>query len=92
MFEDVLELRVKQATADLHREFDMLKSGLASSHDRGFVLRTHALSLVEMVREEQTAADLPPVVRELLARLVRRLEVHLELYQKLEDEAAKAAV
>lgn len=79
LFNQILELRVRQATEDLHKQCSILEGALRRGADTHYAIGVHAESLLEdllliEVQDGQT--------RGALVRLRRRLEAHLELVRK----------
>lgn len=88
MFNAVLELRVEQATADLHQKFAALESGLEKSKGVGEALITHAHSILDFVRTLSFKdGDSMALARAAVTRLRRQLEAHVGLLEKFAAEA-----
>lgn len=80
LFEEVLDLRVRQATADLRQQLTQAHDALSSSGDFDFALKTNVETILQAVRDAQQSDD-PAVggARTMLARIAFRLEAHLLL-------------
>lgn len=84
LFEELLDSRVKQATAALRQDLEKLQAMLARGQDSTFAVRIHAESVLEAVREAQNSPE-PHMVaaRGAFAKIAVRLETHLGLLKHL---------
>lgn len=95
MFNKLLEVRVRQATEDLHKKCEILQSCLTNSQDADYALMVHGESLLEFVRQI-SLDDKDPIgiARAAITRIERRLEAHLGLIEHMikpeQDERLKA--
>lgn len=91
LFEEVLALRVRQATEDLKADMKRLQDAVEKGQDAHFAIRTHAESVLEAVREAMSS-DAPYLegARGEFSRIAVRLETHLGLLKHL-TSGSKAA-
>ncbi len=83
MFEQLLEVRVGQATHDLEAKCAILENTLRQSKDVDYALAVHTESILEYVASVQLADSDPiGVARGVLTRIRRRLTAHLSLIRQ----------
>lgn len=92
LFEELLALRVRQATEDLRADLKKLQDALSKGQDANFAVKTHAESVLEAVREALKNPE-PKLegARGELARIAVRLETHIGLLKHLTSGTQKAA-
>ncbi len=92
MFNDVLESRVHQATADLRAKCALLEESLRTNQDVDYAFAVHTESILEFVRGVKLEGpEAPGQARAALARIIRQLEAHLSLIRREQSEEKRRA-
>lgn len=91
LFNELVELRVRQATEDLQKKCEILEGCLHQSRDADYALLVHCESILDFVRNlHLDDAEPMAVARAALTRVERRLEAHLGLIRHMADEPEEA--
>jgi FixJ family two-component response regulator len=88
MFNQLLEQRVREATADYRKSLEVLQASMTSHAGVDLTIARHAESLVDEVKKMNISDNIPAgQARAILTRLLRRLEAHLALIQQAQARA-----
>lgn len=83
MFNQLLEQRVREATADLRKSLEVSQASKASPGGVDLTIARHAESLVDEAKKIHISDNIPSgQARAIFTRLLRRLEAHLTLIQQ----------